>query len=74
MHIQTHPVSEYKNVEEEGILEIYLSPSGIADLGVSTLSAMVLTVSGDGKQLAIWNTGSDDLWIATDQQTIVRSK
>jgi hypothetical protein len=47
-------VSEYKNVEEEGILEIYLSPSGIADLlGVSTVSVMVLTVSGDGKQLAI---------------------
>jgi len=63
---------DYKNVEEEGVLSIYLSPDGIASLlGASTVSVMVM--SGDGKQVAMWDTGADDSWIATNQQTIVRS-
>lgn len=64
--------NDYKDVQKEGVLSIYLSPSGIAGLlGAKTVSVMVL--SGDGKQLAMWDTGDDDSWIATDQQTIVRS-
>ena len=64
---------DYKNVKDEGVLGMYLSASGIAGLlGASTVSVMVL--SGDGKQLAMYNTGSDDSWIATDRQEIVRSK
>jgi len=64
--------NDYKNVQEEGVLDVYLSPSGIAGLlGAKTVSVMVL--SRDGKQLAMWDTGDDDSWIATNQQTIVRS-
>ncbi|TRM67979.1 hypothetical protein BD626DRAFT_109000 [Schizophyllum amplum] len=64
---------DYKNVKDEGVLSMYLSASGIAGmLGASTVSVMVL--SGDGKQLAMWNTGADDSWITTDEQEIVRSK
>ncbi|KAL1738594.1 hypothetical protein HDZ31DRAFT_50739 [Schizophyllum fasciatum] len=69
------PISygDYKNVKDEGVLGMYLSASGIAGLlGASTVSVMVL--SGDGKQLAMWNTGSDDSWITTGDQEIVRSK
>ena len=52
---------------------MYLTPDGIAGvLGAKTVSVMVL--SGDGKQLAMWNTGSDDSWITTNQHMIVRSK
>jgi hypothetical protein len=64
---------DYKNVEREDFLSLYLTPDGIAGvLGAKTVSVMVL--SADGKQLAMWNTGSDDSWITTEQQTIVRSK
>lgn len=64
--------NDYKNVQEEGVLNTYLTPSGIAGLlGAKTVSVMVL--SGDGKQLAMWDTGADDSWIATNQQTIVRA-
>jgi hypothetical protein len=63
----------YKNVESEDFFNMYLTPSGIAGMaGAKTISMMV--VSGDGKQLAMWDTGSDDSWITTGQQTIVRSK
>ncbi|KAI0777194.1 hypothetical protein BD413DRAFT_467025 [Trametes elegans] len=63
---------DYKNVKDENVLGIYLSASGIAGLlGASTVSVIVL--SGDGKQLASWNTGSDDSWIATEEKQIVRS-
>jgi hypothetical protein len=64
--------NDYKDVEDEGILGIYLTPDGIAGLlGANTVSVMVL--SGDGQKLAMWDTGSDDSWIATTQQAIVRS-
>jgi hypothetical protein len=52
---------------------MYLTPSGIAGMvGVKTISMMVL--SGDGKQLAMWSTSSDESWITTSQQMTVRSK
>ncbi|KAJ8523364.1 hypothetical protein ONZ45_g225 [Pleurotus djamor] len=63
----------YKDMKDENALGMYLSASGIAGLmGASTVSVMVL--SRDGKQLAMYNTGSDDSWIATDREEIVRSK
>jgi len=63
----------YDDVASEDFLKMYLTPSGIAGMaGAKTTSLLVL--SGDGKQIAMWNTGSDDSWITTDQQTIVRSK
>lgn len=64
---------DHKNVDSEGFLSIYLSASGIAGLlGASTVSLVVM--SADGKQVALWNTGSDDSWIATGREKIVRSK
>ena len=64
---------DFKNVHDEGVLGIYLSADGIGGLlGASTVSVMVL--SGDGKQLAMWNSNSDHSWIATNEQKIVRSK
>lgn len=67
------PSGDYKKVEENGFLSIYLNADGIASLlGAENVSLMVL--SGDGKQLAIWNTDSDKSWIATNEQKIVRSK
>ncbi|OCB87781.1 hypothetical protein A7U60_g5104 [Sanghuangporus baumii] len=63
----------YKNVKEDGFLGIYLSVDGIASiLGASTVSLIVM--SGDGKQVAMWNSGGDDSWIATRAEKIVRSK
>ena len=64
---------EYKKVNDRGVLGMYLSASGIADLlGASTVSVMVM--SGDGKQVANFNTNGDYSWIATSNKKIVRSK
>ncbi|KAI0314869.1 hypothetical protein OF83DRAFT_406031 [Amylostereum chailletii] len=64
---------DHKNVKDEGVLGIYLSADGIASLfGASTVSVIVM--SGDGKQVAMYNTGADDSWIATNEEKIVRSK
>jgi len=64
---------DFKNVKSDGVLSIYLSADGIASLaGAKTVSVVVM--SEDGKQLAMWNTGADDSWIATRDQRIVRSK
>ena len=64
---------EFQKVNERGILGMYLSPSGIADLlGARTVS--VLVMSGDGKQVANFNTNSDHSWIATRDRRIVRSR
>jgi len=64
--------ADHKNVYEQGFLEQYLTPNGIAGmLGADTVTLMVM--SGDGKQVAMWNSGPDDSWIATNDQKIVRS-
>jgi hypothetical protein len=63
---------DYKDVHDDNLLN-YLNADGIAAiLGAETVSVMVM--SGDTKQLAIWNTGSDQSWIATSSKKIVRSK
>lgn len=64
---------DHKNIKDENFLSMYLNASGIAGmLGASTVSVMVM--SGDGKQVALYNTPPDDSWIATREQKIVRSK
>jgi hypothetical protein len=63
---------DYKDVYQEGFLQQYLSPDGIAGmLGAQTVTLMIM--SGDGQQVAMWNTGPDNSWIATNNQQIVRS-
>jgi len=71
----SYPIAfnDYKDVASEDFLKMYLTPSGIAGM-TGTKTASLLVMSGDGKQLAMWSTGSDESWITTDQQTIVRSK
>ncbi|KAI0884571.1 uncharacterized protein GGS22DRAFT_144192 [Annulohypoxylon maeteangense] len=67
------PYDEYKDVERDSILSIYLSADGVASLvGAENVSVMVM--SGDGKQLAMWDTNADHSWIATKDGKIVRSK
>lgn len=69
------PAGEYKDVEHDSVLSIYLSADGIASLfGAETVSVMVMSHVGDEVQLAMWNTGSDNSWIATKDKIIVRSK
>ncbi|KAK4233256.1 hypothetical protein C8A03DRAFT_39049 [Achaetomium macrosporum] len=68
---------EYRDVERDSFLSIYLSADGIASLvGAETVSVMVMSSDSDGSrmQLAVWNTGADDSWIATRDEVIVRSK
>lgn len=66
------PKQDYKDVHSDNMLN-YLNADGIAAvLGAETVSVMVM--SGDGKQFAMWNTGSDESWIATRSNKIVRSK
>jgi hypothetical protein len=66
------PNGQVKNVREQGTLSTFLNPSGIAGLlGAGTVSLTVM--SGDGLQVAQFNSGPDDSWIATGNQTIVRS-
>ncbi|PRY30662.1 hypothetical protein [Pseudosporangium ferrugineum] len=63
---------QVKNVREQGTLSTFLNPSGIAGLlGAGTVSLTVM--SGDGLQVAQFDSGPDDSWIATGNQTIVRS-
>jgi len=65
--------NEFQNVMDHGFLETFFNASGYAGfLGASTVSLMIM--SGDGKQVATFNTAPDDSWIATDHQVIVRSK
>jgi hypothetical protein len=65
--------NDYTDVYQEDTLTMYLTPSGIAGmLGSATVSLMIM--SADGKQSAMWDTGPDNSWIATDQQQIVRSR
>lgn len=69
------PISagDAKDVKDANFLAMYLNASGIGGiLGASTVSVMVM--SADGKQVAMWNTGPDDSWIATREKNIVRSK
>ncbi|PBK78636.1 hypothetical protein ARMSODRAFT_984589 [Armillaria solidipes] len=69
------PISqgEYKNINDESFWSTYFNASGMASLlGANTLS--VVAMSGDGKQVAMWNTGPDDSWIAIPREKIVRSK
>ncbi|KAF8969204.1 hypothetical protein BDZ97DRAFT_1796565 [Flammula alnicola] len=64
---------DYKDVQKEDFLSMYLSASGIASLlGAKTVSLVVM--SGDGMQVAMWDTNADDSWIATNQTEIIRSK
>jgi len=64
---------DFKDVYRESTLSTYLTPDGIAGLlGARTVSLMIM--SGDGEQVAMWNTGPDNSWIATNTQQIVRSK
>jgi hypothetical protein len=66
------PAGQVKNVRDQGTLSTFLNPSGIAGMmGASTVSLTVM--SGDGLQLAQFDSGPDDSWIATGNQTIVRS-
>lgn len=66
------PDQDYKDVHSDNFLN-YLNADGVASVaGAETVSVMVL--SGDGKQLAMWNSGSDASWIATDHKRVVRSK
>jgi hypothetical protein len=66
------PNGQVKNVREQGTLSTFLNPSGIAGLlGAGTVSLTVM--SADGLQVAQFNSGPDDSWIATSDQTIVRS-
>ena len=67
------PPSTFKNINEKNILQIYLNSSGYAGLlGAKTVTIFVM--SADGKQVALYNTGPDHPWIATAEQTIVRSR
>jgi hypothetical protein len=63
---------QVKNVREQGTLSTFLNPSGIAGLlGAGTVSLTIM--SNDGLQVAQFDSGPDDSWIATNNQTIVRS-
>ncbi|KAH6844748.1 hypothetical protein B0I37DRAFT_167614 [Chaetomium sp. MPI-CAGE-AT-0009] len=69
------PNNSYADVKEEGFADIYLSASGIASLlGAHTISVLVMSSEGNETQLAIWDSGADDSWIAKSNYTIVRSK
>jgi hypothetical protein len=69
-----------KTIADQGYMEVhddnalnYLNADGIAAvLGAQTVSVMAM--SGDGKQLAMWNSGADQSWIATSSHKIIRSK
>lgn len=64
---------DFKNVMDQGFFGTFFNASGYAGfLGASTVSLIIM--SGDGRQVAIFNTAPDDSWIATERQVIVRSK
>lgn len=66
------PAGEYKEINDKSFIDTYLSADGLAGLfGAKTVS--VIAMSQDGKQVAIWDTNVKDSWIATSNQTIVRS-
>lgn len=64
---------DHKDIKDENLLPMHRNASSIAGiLGASTVSVMVM--SGDGKQVALYNTPPDDSWIAIREQNILRSK
>lgn len=54
------------------MLNYFHNEGSDAFLEATTVSVMVM--SDDGKQSAMWNTGSNDSWISTRSKEIVRSK
>lgn len=63
----------FTQVNSQAFFQTYLSPSGIAGLaGAKTISMLVM--NGDGSQVALWDTGDDDSWIATNDTDIVHSR
>lgn len=65
-------VGDAPNIKDTSFLN-YANADGIAALlGAKTLNVMVM--SDDGHQLAYFDSGPDDSWIATSHEKIVRSK